>query len=190
MPKACLGVCLFLGWIASGAFAATAQEVVHAVSGTISSIDSPAQTIEINADDGSVQTFKDSTKSHVPLDIDKKLLARLAPADKAGTKGTHVIVFYYGNYAVPTAVGLESLGPGPFETMSGSVTKFEKHQRVLTINSSSGADKEVQIIPTTVAETAVGVVEGYRFDPEKGEQVRVTASSRNGKETALYIYAK
>lgn len=188
--KACLGVCLLLGWTAAGAVAATAQEVVHAVSGTVSSIDSSANSIQINSDDGSVQTFKDSTKVHVSLAVDNKFLARLTPADQFKSKGAHVIVFYYGNNTVPTAVGLERMGPGPFETSSGSVTKFEKHPRLLTLTSSSGTVKDLLILPKTVAETAVGVVEGYKFDPEKGEQIRVTSSSLNGKESALYIYAK
>jgi hypothetical protein len=169
---------------------AAAQEVVHAVSGTISSIDSSAKTIQINQDDGFLGTFKDATTSHPDLDIDRKLLARLTPADKFDTKGAHVLVFYYGNSSVPTAVGLESLGPGPFTTTSGAVTKFEKHQRCITITGGSGTAKDVTIVPTTVAETSVGVVEGYKFDPEKGEQIRVTSSSANGKDTALYIYAK
>ena len=188
--KAFLGVCLLLGSIAAGAVTATAQEVVHAVSGTVSSIDPSAKSIQIKSDDGSVQTFKDSTRAHVSLDVDKSFFARLTPADKLSSKGTHVIVFYYGNDAMPTAVGLESLGSGPFETSNGSVTKFEKHQRLLMLTSSSGIANEFLITPKTVAETAIGVAEGYRVDPEKGEQVRVTSSSLNGKKTALFIYAK
>jgi hypothetical protein len=38
-----------------------------------------------------------------------------------------------------------------------------------------------------VAEGAFGAVEGERFDPGKGDQVRVTAALANGKEEALFI---
>jgi hypothetical protein len=188
--KACLGICLLVGWISLGAFAASAQEVVHALVGTIVSTNPSAKTIQINTDDGSEGLFNDMTKSHVSLDIDKNLLAGVTPADKLTAKGTHVIVFYFGNLAVRTAAGLRDLGPGPLETTSGSVSKFQKHEHLLTIQTSSGTDKVFHIEAQTVAETSVGAVPGYRFDPEKSEQVRITSSSGNGTDTALYIYAK
>lgn len=188
--KACLRVCLIGGGIWLGAFAAGAQEVVHALMGTIVSTDPSAKTIQINTDDGSEGMFKDMTKSNVSLDVDKNLLAGMTPADKITTKGTHVIVFYFGNLAVRTAVGLRDLGPGPLETTSGSVSKFQKHEHVLTVQTSSGTDKVFHIEPKTVAETAVGAVPGYRFDPEKSESLRITSSSQNGTDSAWYIYAK
>ena len=67
---------------------------------------------------------------------------------------------------------------GRFRRSVGSVTKFYRHQHLLTIKDSAGATESFHIDPKTVAETAVGAVEGERFDPDKGEQVRVTARSR------------
>ena len=56
------------------------------------------------------------------------------------------------------------------------------HQRLLQAPPSPS-----HIDPKTVAETAVGAVEGERFDPEKGEQVRVTATLADGSPEALFI---
>jgi hypothetical protein len=188
--KVCLGVCLLAGWISLGAIAASAQEVVHALVGTFVSTNPSAKTIQINTEDGSEGLFNDMTKSHVALDIDKSLLAGLTPADKLTSKGTHVIVFYFGNLAVRIAVGLRDLGPGPLKTASGSVSKFQKHEHLLTLQTSSGTDKVFHIETKTVAETSVGAVPGYRFDPEKSEQLRIVSLLENGTDTALYIYAK
>ena len=45
---------------------ATAQEVVHALTGTVTSM-SPGKTIEVDADDGAEVDFKDLTKvEHSP----------------------------------------------------------------------------------------------------------------------------
>ena len=71
--------------------------------------------------------------------------------------------------------------------MSGSVTKFNRHEHLLTIKDCAGATESFHIAPNTVAETAVGAVEGERFDPEKGEQVRVTATLADGGPEALFI---
>ena len=75
----------------------------------------------------------------------------------------------------------------PLQQISGSVYKFDKHQHLLTIKDAAGTNESFHIDPKTVAETAVGVVEGERFDPEKGGQVRVTAIPANGSEEALFI---
>jgi hypothetical protein len=72
--------------------AATAQEVVHALTGTVTSMNA-GKTIEVDTDDGSEVEFKDLTKSNIPLEFDKDLRAQAAPADSFNTKGTQVIVY-------------------------------------------------------------------------------------------------
>jgi hypothetical protein len=189
MSKQCLGLCVAVCWFA--AFSASGQEVVHSLTGTIKSVNSSAGTIEVNTDDGSEGLFKDMTKSHVSVNVDRKFLAELVPAAGFTSKGPQtVIVFYYGDNAVRTAVGLLQIGMGPLETNSGNVARFDKHAELLTVQTSSGGEKTFQISSKTVAETSVGAVLGRRFTPEKGEQIRVISSSENGKDIARYVYAK
>ena len=78
-------------------------------------------------------------------------------------------------------MALRDLGGGPLKKISGSVYKFDKHQHLLTIKDAAGGTSEsFHIDPKTVAETAVGAVEGARFNPEKGDHVRVTAPLADG----------
>jgi hypothetical protein len=58
---------------------------------------------------------------------------------------------------------------------------------MLTIKSASGLEVSFHVSAKTVAETSMGAVEGYKFDLDKGEQVRVTAATVDGNETALFI---
>lgn len=185
MLKAFSLACWFVGSLSLSAFTANAQEVVHALAGTVTYINPIQKTISINTDDGS-ELFKEMT-SNVSLDFAKDLRADSTPAEVFTKKGAHVIVYYYGEGNERTAVALQDLGGGPLKKISGSVYKFSRHDHLLTIKDTSGASESFHVEPKTVAETAVGVVEGGRFDPEKGDQVWVTATIANGSPEALFI---
>jgi hypothetical protein len=180
-------VCWLVGFFALAAFAANAQEVVHAVAGTVNSINPTEETITILTDDGSEGLFKALVKSNASIDFDRNIRADSIPASAFTKKGARVIVYYIGEGDVRTAVALQDLGGGPFQKISGSVDKFSRHQHLLTIKDATGTSESFRIDPKTVAETAVGVVDGERFGPEKGDKVRVTAILANGSEEALFI---
>jgi hypothetical protein len=182
--------CWLVGFFALAACAANAQEVVHALSGVVYSVNPTRKIIDIKTDDGSEGLFKDLTNSSVSLDFDKDVRADSTLAGDFNKKGANVIVYYFGDSDERTVVALKDLGQGPLKKINGSVTEFNKHERLLTVKDASGAIKSFQIGPQTVAETAVGAVEGDKYDPEKGDQVRVVATLANGKAEALFIRAK
>jgi hypothetical protein len=182
-------LCLLVGYFSLCTLAATAQEVVHALTGTVTSMN-PGKTIEVDTDDGPEVEFKDFTKSNIPLEFDKDLRAQATSADRFNTKGTQVIVYYFGEGMQRTAVALQGLASGTLKRTIGTVVKFDKHQRLLTVESTPGGVQSFHIDSRTVVETSVGAVGGRRFDPEKGDQVRVTTAPAQGSGTALFIYAK
>lgn len=187
MLRALSLACWFVGLLSFASLAASAQEVVHALAGIVTSINPTQKTIDINTDDGSEGLFKDLTNSGVSLDFEKNIRADSTPANAFTQKGSHVIVYYFGNGDQRTVVALQDLGSGPLKKVSGEVYKYDKHQHLLTIKDTAGANESFHIDTKTVAETAVGVVEGARFDPEKGVPVRVTATLANGSPEALFI---
>jgi hypothetical protein len=168
---------------------ATAQEVVHALSGTVTSLN-PEKTIQVDTDDGAEVNFRDLTKSNIPLEFDKVLRTQATSADRFNINGTHVIVYYFGVGNLRTAVALQGLPPGALKRTIGTVIQVEKHQRLMTVESTPGGVQSFHIAPTTVVESAVGAVEGRKFDPQKRDQVRVTAAPAQGTGTAMFIYAK
>jgi hypothetical protein len=176
-----------VGFLSIAALAANGQEVVHALAGVVSSINSSQKTIDVKTDDGSDGFFKDLTASKIPLDFDKEIRAGATPADDFQRTGANVIVYYFVHGDDRTAVALKDLGQEPIQKVSGTVTKFDRHQHLLAIKDASGASQMFRIGPQTVAESPVGAVEGQKFDPQKGDEVRVTATPANGSEEALFV---
>lgn len=189
MPRRCFQFSLGIGLFMSAALAVNAQQVVHALSGTVSAINPTAKTIVINTNDGSNGLFKDLTQSNVSLLFDKEIRSHATAAGTFDDKGAQVIVYYYGGgYGADsdrTAVALQDLGAKPLEKCTGTVVHFNKH--ALTIKNDSGVEETFQIGSAAIAETDVGAASADKFDPRKGDQVRVIAAADNGQKTLLFV---
>lgn len=165
---------------------ASAQAVVHALTGTVSSIDPVAKTITMFLDGGSQGTFKDMTNQKVSLSVDKKVLADTTTPDDFKKSGAYVIVFYFGGTDTRTAVALRSLGKGPFTAASGTVTQFDNHHSI-SVQDKSGATQTFSLNADTVAEGMVGAVSGLKFQADKGDHVRVVGTTKDGNPVALFV---
>jgi hypothetical protein len=182
LPKASFtAICFVL--VAS---AAVAQQRVHALSGTITSINSKIRMIEVDTDDGSSGHF-DFLKAGTAIEFDKSVSADATAADKFTADKTHAIVYFVGQGDVRSAVALRSLGDGQLKTTTGTVVRFNRHDHVLIIKGSSGTEESFAIDAKTVADTETGVSQSFKFDFNKGKAVRVTALTTNGNATALLI---
>jgi hypothetical protein len=162
-----------------------AQEVVHALTGTVSSVDSVGKTITVFLDGGSQGTFKEMTKAKTPLSVDKKLLATATNVDAFNKNGAYVIVFYFGGTDARTAVALRSLGTGPFTAMEGTVARAESH--AISVQDKSGAVQTFKLNADTVAESYSGALDGLKFQAQKDGHVRVVGTSQNGDLVALFV---
>jgi hypothetical protein len=187
MLKSSLKILMLVGCLALASRAATAQEIVHALSGTVSSIDAGAKTIEIATDDGSDGTFHFMADPHTPLKFDKGMRSEATAAGDFKTQGAHVVVYYYGAGGGRTVVAIKDLGTGPFTATSGIVVKFDKKEHSLTVKDQSGATTSFNVTASTIAETDEGATAGLKFDPRKGEKVIVAAAQASGSPTAVFI---
>jgi hypothetical protein len=186
MMKEILKTCLLAACFLLVSDAATAQEVVHALSGTVTSIDSSAKTITVFTDNRSEGFFKDLTNPKTPIEFDKDIRASATAVDSFKMKGAYVIVFYFGEDDVRTAVALRSLGAGPFSKDTGTIVKIGGKNSI-SIADESGALKSFKLTSNTVAETVYGAMIGSKYQPHKGDKVRVTAAVVNGSKTALLV---
>ena len=165
---------------------ATAQQVVHALTGTVSSIDNATKTISVFQDNGEQGEFSDATNARVHLAIDKKIVLDTTAADAFKKTGAYVIVFYYGHDSDRSAVAFKNLGAGPFTSSTGTVVKFEG-KRSIEVADSSGATQIFKLTPETIAEGYMGAVDGFKISAQKGDKVRVVASGEKGSATALFV---
>jgi hypothetical protein len=186
MLKTFFRISMLVGCFSLASRAATAQEIVHALTGTVSSIDADAKTITIATDDGSDGTFHDLTDSRALMKFDKGMRADATAAADFKQQGAHVVVYYFGGGG-RTVVALKIIGPGPFITTTGTVVKFDKKEHSLSILDQTGAVQSFSVAASTIAETDQGVTGGLKFDPRKGLKIIIVSTSANGSATAVFI---
>jgi hypothetical protein len=182
-------ISLLIACLSCASVFATAQQVVHALIGTVNVINPNAKTIIVTTDDGTPGSFEDLTDPKAHIAIDKALRADATPAQSFTTKGASAIVLFFGEGADRTAVALRNLGVGPFTKSTGTVVKFSGKDHSFSVKDDAGNVETFRVTPETVAETRSGAVDGKKFEPGKGDQVRVTSSLVNGSPTALFVYA-
>lgn len=185
--KEFLRFAILAGCFSMAGFPAAAQEVVHALVGTVTSIDSAAKTITVKTYDGSEGLFKDRIGSKTRIEFDKNIRSDSTAAGEFKKSGTGVMVYYFGIGTVRTAVALRNLGPGPFTRIVGTILKFESKEHSISIKESSGTVETFKITSDTVAETDEGAIEGQKLHPQTGDLVQITATGANGGQTALLI---
>jgi len=184
MVRAWLKLCVFAACMVAVPLAA--QEVVHALTGTVSAIDKASHSIAVLQDVGGSNTFQELTNPKTRVDFDKKVQATTIAADAFKDDGAYVIVFYYGTDESRTAVAIKNLGSGPFSSTVGTIKKLERGH-LLTVQDETGAVQTFKIGSDSVAEGDMGVVDGFRFQAQNGRKVRVVSSVVDGAPTALFI---
>lgn len=177
-------ICLMLGLVTVPL--AAAQEVVHALSGTVEKIDPAAKTLLLKTTDGSEGLFQLPLPG-VNMEFDREVKERTTPAAAFTKTGTEIILYFYGNGDVRTAVAVQDLGSTKLVNTAGTVSKFDKHHHTHTLKTTAGASQTFAVDPKSVADTSNGVIDGQKFEPSKGDDLRVVASSTNGAGNALFL---
>jgi hypothetical protein len=180
---------LLLGTLTYAATAAHGQQVVHALAGKVTAIYPASNSIKIATDDGSMGLFEIMVKANTPLNFDKGVRAMTVPAGSFTKADDQVVLFFYGDDTVRTAVAVEDLGASPLLKSVGTVVKLDKREHLLTILNSAGTEETFHMDAKTLGDGSQGVVKADKLDIEKGAKVRVTAISENGTQTALFIRA-
>jgi hypothetical protein len=179
--------CLFAASLLAVPAKSPAQEIIHALTGTVSTVDAASNTLTVLQDSSSESVFHALTKAKTPMAFDKRIAAESTAAPAFDKQGAYAIIFYFGIDDDRTAVAVKSLGAGPFSSISGVVTKFDGHAHSITVQDASGAAQTFRIDTDTVAETTLGAIVGLKLDAHKGDQVRIVSSQVNGAATALFV---
>jgi hypothetical protein len=165
---------------------ASAQKVVHARAGQVVAINAARKTITLKAADGSTVIFNDVAAPEPVLQFAKEIREKTTPAAAFNKVGDQVVVFYFG-FDTPTAVAIKDLGAGAIARSTGNVANFEKHQRLLTLNTDAAPPRKLVLNDDTVVDTSNGIVRSADYHPSKGEPVRCISGLQKDTETALLI---
>jgi hypothetical protein len=176
-----------LACLALTAGTASAQQMIHAVSGSVKAIYPKAYMLEIITDDGSSGHFQWEAKPTKKVEFNKNVSAEATAIESFTHKGAHVIVYYYGQGEIRNVVAVHDLGDATVSALQGSVVKLDKHERVLTIKVDSGTEQQLQLDPKTVVDTTTGVQDDFKYGLDKGAAISVIATQANGAQLALLI---
>ncbi len=190
MFKTYLRMVVLVGSLFLASRGAASQEIVHALTGSVSAINTSQGTMTVFQDNGEKSTFKVMASSKPSLAFDKKVAETTTDATRFNQQGAYVVVFYFGRDDNRTAVAVKTLGAGPFSSMTGEVASWNGHDHTLSVSDAKGVEHSFKIDAQTVAETYTGVVNGSKFDIDKGDEVRLVSTKKDGTSTVLFIRQK
>jgi hypothetical protein len=162
-----------------------AEDVAHALSGTVTKVDSGAKTIAVKTEEGTEETLKFTGKTLVHAGKDVKTGA--VDTYFAGKEGTHVIVHYTGEGADKVAVGVQDLGKDTVKVSKGTVTHVDKAAHTITVKTADGAEDTYHVAKDASVDTEHGVVKGTEYTAKEGEKVTVHYTEDAGKKIARFV---
>lgn len=181
-------LCCLVGCFSAACFAASAQEVIHAVEGTVQNIDQKAGTITLTNNNSTGGAFKNAPAKTGTDALDKELRAEVVPAAQFTAKGDKVVLLYEGYGDQRTAVAVHDLGSGVVTNLKGTVDRADKHAHTINMKTDDGKEQTFHVDPKTIADTSTGVSEGLKFEPNQGDHIKVSAApAQDGTLTALFI---
>jgi len=176
---------VLIALVGTGSLAVQAQEVVHAVSGVVKTVNPKESFIAIKTNDGSNGNFVYEQKLKENIEFDKSIQEGTLEPNGFNKIGDHVVLYYIDKGDQRTIVAIKDFGPTGLSVASGTVVKAKHHE--MFIKTDKGATQTFDIAKDASAETPMGVVSGLRFDPSNGENVIVRYTQENGNNVAQFI---
>jgi hypothetical protein len=163
------------------AFSWAAQDVVSAVHGTITKLDSATKTAVVKTKDGGENTIKFADKTTV----------HGAEATATGTKdafhglteGTEVVAHYTTKGTEKTAVEIDKVGKDGIKSVDGTVTHIDRAGKTLGVKAADGTEDTFRLTDHAVADAGKGIAKGS----EKSAKVTVYYTEEAGKKIAHFF---
>jgi hypothetical protein len=162
-----------------------AQEIVHAIAGSIASVNPANGSFTLQLPDNSYSSFNFKPNPSTRISLAKTLREGPGTVSVLPKQATHVIVYYYG-LAPMIAISVKDLGED-VESISGAITSADKAARSITVQPDSGGADTCRFVTATTIETSLGAVDAAKYSPRRGERVNMVCSSQAGTEVAQFI---
>jgi hypothetical protein len=158
-----------------------AQDVVHAVHGTITKVDSASKTIAVKTADGTEHTIKfvDKTTIH-----GAEATADAAKDSFHGLKeGSEVVAHYTVKGTEKTAVEVDKVGKDGMKATEGTVTEIDRGTKVVAVKTADGTVETFKMSDHAVADAGKDIGKGT----EKSAKVTVYYTEESGKKIAHFF---
>ena len=141
-----------------GAFHLAAQDVVSAVHGTITKLDSAAKTGVVKTKDGTEHTVKfvDKTTVH---GVDATA-AGGKDAFHGLTEGSEVVAHYTTKGTEKTAVEVDKVGKDGIKAVDGTVTHIDRGAKTLAVKAADGTEQTFRLSDHAAADAGKDIAKG------------------------------
>ena len=111
MLRAVWSTCVLAGCILCASAPGAAQEVIHALTGTVSAINPSTKTITVFEDNGSKGVFQEMANPKTRIAFDKRVADESTAVGNSTSRVLTPVVFYFGSIDSPTVVAVKNLAP-------------------------------------------------------------------------------
>jgi hypothetical protein len=157
------------------------EEVVSAVHGTITKLDSTSKTFVVKTKDGTEHTVHFADKTAVSGA--DKTAAGAKDIFKGLSEGSEVVVHYTEKDSEKTATEVDKVGKGGLKYVDGTVTKVGQDGKTVVVKSADGTEHTFDVAGHDTAEAAKGI--GKAAD--KSGKVTVYYAEEGGKKVAHFF---
>jgi len=161
--------------------AKAAQEVVNAVHGTITKLDSATKTVVVKTKDGTEHTLHFTEKTAV-WGADKTAVGA-KDAFKGLSEGSEVVAHYTANGAEKSATEVDRVGKGGLKSVDGTVTKVGQDGKTVVVKAADGTEQTFDVAGKDTADAAKDLGKGA----EKTGKATVYYTEKGGKKIAHFF---
>jgi len=158
-----------------------ADDVVSAVHGTITKLDSATKTMVVKTKDGTESTVHFVDKTAV-WGADKTA-AGAKDSFKGLSEGSEVVVHYTAQGSEKTATEVDKVGKDGLKSVDGTVTKVGEGGKTVVVKAADGTEQTFQVAGHDTAEAAKGI--GKAAD--KTGKTTVYYTEEGGKRVAHFF---
>jgi hypothetical protein len=158
-----------------------AQDVVSAVHGTITKLDSGTKTAVVKTKDGTEHSIKfvDKTTVHGG----EATATGGKDAFHGLTEGTEVVAHYTAQGTEKTAVEVDKVGKDGIKSVDGTVTHIDRGGKTLVVKAADGTEDTFRLSDHAANDAGKNIAKGT----EKSAKVTVYYTENAGKKVAHFF---
>lgn len=162
-----------------------AQDVVSAVHGTITKLDSASKTMVVKTKDGTEHTVKfvDKTTVHGAKATVHETAAGTKDTFHGLTEGTEVVAHYTAEGTEKTAVEVDDVGKDGIKAVDGTITHIDRAGKTVAVKTADGTEETFKLSGHAAADAGKDIAKGT----EKTAHVTVYYTEEAGKKTAHFF---
>jgi hypothetical protein len=155
-----------------------AEDLISAIHGTVTKLDSVAKTMVVKTKDGTEHTihFVDTTVVHGTAVGAKDTFHGI-------TEGSEVVAHYTEKGAEKTGVEVDRIGKDGVKTLDGTVSHVGKDGKVVVVKTADGTEHTFQVVGHDTAASVEDIGKGA----DKSAKVTVYYTETAGKKVAHFF---